>query len=97
MRILHAEAREKYFGLSVGPVVVVAVGVKQQVRRLEHEHAAATEREPAARLRPVTKSLVRSIRPSPSRSSRIVMQSSPFRPPRRRFRDAVISRGGNFC
>ena len=39
MRVLEPEPREQDLGVAVGPIVVVAIGVEQQVGRLADEHA----------------------------------------------------------
>ena len=45
VRVLEPEAGEQDLGIAVGPVVVVAVGVEEQVRRLADEDAAVTDRQ----------------------------------------------------
>ena len=50
--VFHAEAGQEHLGIAVGPVVAVAVGVEQQVRRLEDEHAAVAEGQPAGQVQP---------------------------------------------
>ena len=54
--VFHAEAGQEHLGIAVGPVVVVAVGIEEQVRRLEDEDAAVAEGQPARQVQPVTKS-----------------------------------------
>ena len=79
--VLHAEAGEQDLGVAVGHVVAVAVGVEQQVGRLEDVDAAVAERQARCRgSSPVTKSLKRSARPSPSVSSQMVIRSAPLGP-----------------
>ena len=41
--VFHAEAGEQHFRIGVGHVVAVRVGIEQQVRHVEHEHAAVAE------------------------------------------------------
>ena len=45
--VFHAEAGEKDLGIAIGPIVAVAVGVEEQVRRLEDEDTAVAEGQPA--------------------------------------------------
>ena len=49
VRVLHAEAGEQHFGVAVGHVVAVAVGVEEQVRGLQDEDAAVAERRARCR------------------------------------------------
>ena len=42
--VLHAEALEQHLGVAVGHVVVVLVGVEEQVRGLDHEDAVVAQR-----------------------------------------------------
>ena len=44
VRVFHAEACEQHFRIAIRPVVPITVRVKQQVGRLQHEHAAMAER-----------------------------------------------------
>src|SRR5262245_30117878 len=50
VRVFHTEAGEQDFGVTVRNIVVIAVGIEKQVRRLEHEHAAMAERESAGEI-----------------------------------------------
>ena len=50
--VFHAEAGEQHLGVAVGTVVAVAVGIEQQVRGLEDEHAPMAECQPAGQVQP---------------------------------------------
>ena len=50
--VLHAEAGEQHLGVAVGHVVAVAVGVEEQVRRLQDEDAAVAEGQAAGEVQP---------------------------------------------
>ena len=50
--VFHAEAGEQDLGIAVGHVVAVAVGIEEQIRRLEDEHAAVAERQAARQVQP---------------------------------------------
>ena len=50
--VFHAEAGQEDLGVAVGAVVAVAVGVEEQVRRLDDEDAAITERQAAGEVEP---------------------------------------------
>ena len=50
--VLHAEAGEQHFRVAVGHVVAVAVGVEEQVGRLQDEDAAVAEREAGGEVQP---------------------------------------------
>ena len=52
MRVLHAEAGEQHFGVAVGHVVAVLVGVEEQVRRLDDVDAAVADAEPGRQVQP---------------------------------------------
>ena len=43
MSVLHTEAREQHFRIAVGIIIAVAIGIKEQIRRLQNEHAAVTQ------------------------------------------------------
>ena len=43
MRVVHAETAEEDFRRAVGHIIAVAVGVKEQVRRLDHKDAAVSQ------------------------------------------------------
>ncbi len=58
VRVFQAEAREMHLGIAVGHVVVVLVGIEQQVRRIEHPHTAAAARDGGDDVQPVEKRLV---------------------------------------
>ena len=50
--VFHAEAGQEHLGIAVGPVVAVAVRIKEQVRDLDDEHAAVAERQAARQVQP---------------------------------------------
>jgi hypothetical protein len=43
--VFHAESGEQYFGVGIGHVVAVAVGIKQEVGDLQNENATVTKSE----------------------------------------------------
>src|SRR5882724_3409692 len=50
MRILHAEPCQQYLRVAIRHVIAIAIGVKKQIRRLQNEHAAMTERHSRAKI-----------------------------------------------
>ena len=48
--VFHAEARQQHFGISVGHVVAIAVGVEEQVGCIENEDAAVAEGQAAGEI-----------------------------------------------
>ena len=44
MSVLQTKPAQQHFGIAIGNIVMIAVGVKQQVRRLNDEHAAVAYR-----------------------------------------------------
>ena len=44
VRVFHAEPRKENFRIAVGNVVLITVGVEQQIRRLYDEHPAVAQR-----------------------------------------------------
>ena len=72
MRVLDAEPFEMDFGIAVGDVVVVSVGIEQEIRRIETQ-TPPRPRERRGDVQAVDKGLVRSKTPSPSVSSWIVI------------------------
>ena len=88
--VLHAEAGEQHLGVAVGHVVAVAVGVEEQVRGLEDEHAAVAERQPAGQVQPGDEVLGRV---GPAVAVGVFEDRDPvgaLRPARRRLGDAVV-------
>ena len=43
MGVLHAEAGQQHFGIAVRHVVAISIGIEQQIRHLQHVHAAVAE------------------------------------------------------
>ena len=43
--VLHAEAAQQHLRVAIGNIVAVLVGIKEQIGRLHHEHAAVAERD----------------------------------------------------
>ena len=58
MRVFQAEALQMNFGIAVGQVVMILVGVVQQVRRVHHPHAVAVEGTARGDVQAVHKRLV---------------------------------------
>ena len=59
VRVFQAEPLEMNFGVAVGHVVVVAIGIEEQIGRVEHPDAApAASAATVAMFRPSTKRLV---------------------------------------
>jgi hypothetical protein len=89
-RVLHAEAGEQHFGIAVGHVVVVAVGIEQEIRDVEHEDAAVAERDARRQVQSADEVL------GPVDASiavGIFQNRDPigsFRPPRRRLGNPVV-------
>ena len=59
VRVLKPEAREQDLGVAVGPVVVVPVGIEQQVRSLADEHAAVPDGQRRGQVQALDEDLVR--------------------------------------
>ena len=59
MRVLEPEAGEQDLGVAVGPVVMIAVGIEQEVRRLADEHAAVPDRQRGGQVEPLGEHLDR--------------------------------------
>src|SRR5262245_27527003 len=59
----HAEAFEQDLGTAVGLVVAVAIGVEEQVRGLNDEHPAVTDRQTAGQIESFDK-ILRGVRAS---------------------------------
>ena len=53
VRVLHAEPREQDLGVAVGLVVLVRVGIEEQVRRLADEDPAVADRQAARQVQPL--------------------------------------------
>ncbi len=69
MRVLDAEALQMHVRVAIGHVVAVRVGIEQQIRRIQHPHAAASERERRGEAQAIDERLVLVELPSPSVSS----------------------------
>ncbi len=41
--VFHSETREEHFGIAIGNVVVIAVGIEEEIRNIEDEDAAVTK------------------------------------------------------
>ena len=45
MGILEAEAGQEHFGIAIGPVIVVSIGIEEEIGRLGDENSAMTDRQ----------------------------------------------------
>ncbi len=90
VRVLQPEPFEVNLGIAVGHVVVVLVGIEQQVGRVEDPDAPAPRAQAVAMFRPSTNVVCLSSMPSPSVSSWIVIRSRPADVVRRRLGDLIV-------
>ncbi len=88
--VFHAKAREQHFGIAVGHVVAIAIGVEQQIGHLQHEHAAVAKRQSAGQVQ-TGDEILRPIRPAVAVG---VFQDrdavGALRPARRRLGHAIV-------
>src|SRR6266850_8221552 len=91
MRVLHPKASEANDRITVGNVVLIAVGIEQQVRNVQHKYAAVSEREASGQVEAIEEimSLVRLTVPICVLKNRDAVGS--FRPARWRFREPFVS------
>ena len=92
MGVFHPEAAETDDGITVRNVILVAVGVEQQVRNVEHEHTPVTKGQTSRQIQAADKivRLVRSTVPISVFENRDAVGA--FGSARRRLRDALIGR-----
>ena len=77
MGVFHAETGQEDFRVAIRDVVMVAVGIKEQIRRLRYEHAPLPNGKSVARFKS-SKLMNLSALPSPSVSSQMVILSAPW-------------------
>ncbi len=50
--VVHTETGQQHFGIGIRDIVAVAVGIEEQVGRLQHEDTAVSKRETAREIQP---------------------------------------------
>src|SRR5262245_20286802 len=58
VRVFQAKALEMHDRVAIGNIVVIGVGIKQEVRRIEDPHSAASPRAGCGDIEPLDKRLV---------------------------------------